>query len=96
MFGDNKSVVDTATIPAHKLAKRHSFLAFHRVREALEAGYLYFYHLDGKHNPADILSKHWAHHAIWGQLQAAMFFPGDVRTLLAPEHFKQSEDKERS
>jgi len=96
MFGDNKSVVDTTTIPTHKLTKRHSFLAFHRVREALAAGYLYFYHLDGKYNPADILSKHWAHHAIWGQLQAVMFFPGDVRTLLTPEYFKQSKDKERS
>ena len=29
MFGDNKSVVDSSTVPHSKLAKRHNALSFH-------------------------------------------------------------------
>ena len=35
MFGDNKSVVDSSTLPHAKLHKRHNALSFHRVREAI-------------------------------------------------------------
>ena len=62
MFGDNKSVVLSATVPTHKLNKRHNFLAYHRLRECIAATHngqpvLRFYHIDGKHNPADIQTK---------------------------------------
>ena len=58
MFGDNESVVNSASIPHAKLHKRHVYLAFHRVREAIAAGILTYQYLPGKDNPADILSKH--------------------------------------
>ena len=34
LFGDNRSVVTSATLPHSTLNKRHNILAFHRVREA--------------------------------------------------------------
>ena len=37
MFGDNESVVNSACAPQAKLHKRHVFLSFHRVREAIAA-----------------------------------------------------------
>ena len=40
MFGDYESVVNSASMPHAKLHKRHVYLAFHRVREAIAAGIL--------------------------------------------------------
>ena len=58
MFGDNESVVNSASMPHAKLHKRHVYLSFHRVREAIAAGILTYRYLSGKDNLADILSKH--------------------------------------
>jgi len=58
MFGDNKSVVLSASIPTHGLNKRHNALAFHRVREAIAAKtILRFFHIGTKQNPADCETK---------------------------------------
>ena len=35
MFGDNKSVVDSSSLPDARLTKRHTILSFHRVRQAV-------------------------------------------------------------
>ena len=43
MFGDNRSVVTSATLPHSTLSKRHNILAFHRVREAIAAKILDFH-----------------------------------------------------
>lgn len=64
MFGDNSSVVTSATIPHSKLSKRHMALSYHRVREAIASKMLRFYFIDGPLNPADILSKHWGYQAV--------------------------------
>ena len=45
MFGDNESVVKSATIPHLSLMKRHNALAYHRVREAIAAKVLHFCHI---------------------------------------------------
>ena len=37
LFGDNRSVVTSATLPHSTLTKRHNILAFHRDREAIAA-----------------------------------------------------------
>ena len=58
MFGDNKSVITTSTIPNSLLSKTHHISAYHRVRETIALKYLMFIRKDGKTNPADILSKH--------------------------------------
>ena len=58
MFGDNKSVVTSSTIPNSTISKRHHLASYHRVREAIAAKFISFHWKDGKSNPADILSKH--------------------------------------
>jgi hypothetical protein len=57
MFGDNLSVVNSATMPSGKLQKHQNILNYHCVCEAQAAGFVNFVHIDGKQNPADILTK---------------------------------------
>jgi hypothetical protein len=81
MFGDNKTVVDSSTIPHAKLHKRHNALSFHRVREAVAAKFVAIHHLEGIYNPADILSKHWGYQQIWRNLKPILFHCGDTAQL---------------
>jgi hypothetical protein len=78
MFGDNKAVVNSSTKFDAKLHKRHSALSFHRVREAIAAKVIRYYHLAGEYNPADVLSKHWAYGNVWKLLQPLLFWQGDT------------------
>lgn len=78
MFGDNKSVVESSTTPHAKLHKRHTALSFHRVREAVAAKIIGYYHIDGDKNPADILSKHWGYSQIWSLLKMLLFYNKDI------------------
>ena len=57
LFGDNMSVITSSTIPHSSLNKRHNALAYHRVREAIAAKILFFKHMKGKNNPADVMIK---------------------------------------
>ena len=81
MLGDNKSVVDSASIPTSTLSKKSTLASYHRVREAIAAGYLQFNWKDGKSNPADILSKHWEFSSIWLLLKPLRFWKGDTHEL---------------
>ena len=78
MFGDNKTVVDSSMSIASRLHKRHIILSYHRVREAIAARVLYFIHLPGALNPADILSKAWGYQQVWIMLKALLFWEGDT------------------
>jgi hypothetical protein len=82
MFGDNESVVGSATKLDAKLHKRHNALSFHRVQEAIVAKFLAFFHIPGKRNLADVLSKHWGYAAIWQLLQPlVLFWQGDTADI---------------
>ena len=81
MFGDNETVVNTASIPHSKLHKRHNILSYHRTREAIAAKILRFYHIAGTQNPADILSKHWDYNSVWPVLRPLLFWEGDTAHL---------------
>ena len=81
LLGDNKSVVDSGTLPHHQLHKRHLMLSYHFVRESIAAGVLRFAHVRGQTNPADILSKHWAYQAVWPLLRPVLFWRGDTMQL---------------
>ena len=37
---------------------------------------LKFFHMDGKKNPADTLSKHYSHADVWKHLEPLMFWKG--------------------
>ena len=84
MFGDNESVVKNSTVPHSQLGKRHIALSYHRVREAIAAKILKFYHIDRKKNPADVLSKHCGHQDAWPHLKPLLFWCGD--TLKVPDY----------
>ena len=81
MFGDNKTVVDSATKIHAKLHKRHTALSFHRVQEAMAAGFIGFHHIAGSRNPADIMTKHWAYACVWSILQPLLFWQGDTANI---------------
>jgi len=76
LFGDNRSVVDSATVPQSKLNKRHMALSYHKVREAIASGAMRFLWINGPENPADILSKHWGYQQVGSLLQQLLFKPG--------------------
>ena len=82
MFGDNKSVVTSSTIPNSTIAKRHHLASYHRVREAIAAKFISFHWKDGKSNPADILSRHWEFATVWPMLKPILFWRGETATQL--------------
>ena len=65
LFGDNRSVVTSATLPHSTLNKRYNILAFHRVREAIAAKLMAFYWIQSAYNLSDMLSKHWDHPTVY-------------------------------
>ena len=85
MFGDNEAVVKTASVPQSKLNKRHLALSYHKTREAIAAGFLFFYHVNSKSNAADILSKHWAMPDVWDAVRPLLFWQWTPEGLL-PEN----------
>ena len=43
LFGDNRSVVTSSTLPHSTLGKRHNILAYHQVREAIASNILAYH-----------------------------------------------------
>ena len=77
MFGDNLSVIVSSTIPQSSLKRRHNALSYHRVREAIASGVIRFFHIDGKSNPADVLTKHLSNHVRYPLIQPFLFWLKD-------------------
>jgi len=84
MFGDNKSVINTASVSHSKLHKRHNALFYHWAHKAIAAGITRFHNIVGTTNPVDILSKHWGHSSIWEMLYPFMFWQDDPRATPTP------------
>ena len=80
LVGDNESVMNQTAFPHSKLHKRHNALSYHRTREAEAAGITRHYWIDGKTNPADILSKHWSYSSVWGSLRPLLFWEFEAGT----------------
>ena len=93
MFGDNQSVVTSSTIPESALNKRHNALSYHRVREAIAAKIVQFHKIDGKLNPADLVSKHWGFQDAWPLLKPILFWRGDTAKCLSPTESKAKDIK---
>ena len=90
LFGDNASVATSGSIPHSRLSKRHQALSYHYVREAVASNMVRFHHIGGDMNPADILSKHWAHGAVYPNLlRPLLFYEGDTMDLLVAEDEKE-------
>ena len=78
MFGDNKAVVTSSTIPHSTLSKRWNALSYHKVREAVAWGWLRFEHIDGIDNPADILTKPLPWHQLRVFVEPLLMWKGDT------------------
>jgi len=78
LLGDNASMVLSGTIPQSTLTKRHNALAYHRVREAVAAKIMYFLHIGGKENPADLLTKFLPHATFWPFVRSLLFWRGET------------------
>ena len=92
LFGDNKSVVTSATIPHSTLTKHHSILAFHRVREAIAAKLTVFYWIQSAYNLTDMLSKHWDHPTVYPMILKLLITRGNF--TLIPREVTQEKEKE--
>ena len=57
LVGDNMAVVINTTLPSSSLKKKHQACNYHRVREAIAAGFVKFGHIDSSENVADICTK---------------------------------------
>jgi hypothetical protein len=84
MFGYNQAVVMKISIPHSSLKKGHNALSYHRVREMIATKLLGYYWIDGKLNPADIVSKHWTYPQICHLLQPLLVYSGDPGDLIEP------------
>ena len=82
LFGDNESVVNSASQPHGKLHKRHTALSHHRVCHGIASKILKFFHVKGKMNPADVLSTHWSYANAWNVLRPLLFWRGDTADLI--------------
>ena len=84
MFGDNKLVVTSTTIPQSILNKRHNMLSYHREREAIDAKILEFRWCSSGQNRSDTHSKHWDHIKVKDTVRALFDNQGDI-ILLKPD-----------
>ena len=80
MFGDNKSVVTSSTIPHSTLSKRWNALSYHRVREAVAGGWLRFEHLPGTDNAADMFTKPLPWFTLRQYVEPLLFWKGETKT----------------
>ena len=78
LFGDNKSVVTSSTIPHSSLGKRWNALSYHRCREAVAAGIVRFHHIAGDENPSDLLTKPLPHYKARVHLKPLLFWNGET------------------
>ena len=61
VFGDNKFMINSSTVPHAKLHKHHNILYYHFVRSMVACGYICMNHLRSEFNVLYILSKHWGY-----------------------------------
>ena len=85
MLGDNQSVVTNSTVPQSTLKKRHNALSYHRVREACAAGIIWFIHIPGTTNLADVLTKYLPWCDMKSKLGPVLFWKGDTMESPPPK-----------
>ena len=91
LFGDNRSVVTSATLPHSTLTKHHNILAFHRVGEGIYAKLMAFYWIQSAYNLHDMLSVHWYHPSVYPMILKLLINRGNI-TLIP---MKQQEKRKR-
>jgi hypothetical protein len=69
----------------------HNALAYHCARDMIAAKILGYYCIDGKKNPADIVSKQWSYPQVWHLLQLLLFYSVDTKNLINPDEKAKTE-----
>ena len=78
LFGDNKSVVTSSTLPHSTLSKRWNALSYHRCREAIAAGIVRFEYVASAQNSADFLTKSLPHSIAKHHVNPILFWMGET------------------
>ena len=73
LYGDNQSVVLNTTVPSSVLKKKSNSIAYHRVREAVAAGTLHFFHIRSTENIVVILTKPIGPKVFYGHIKGLLF-----------------------
>ena len=89
LFGDNRSVVTSATLPHSTVTKRHNILAFHRVKEAIAAKLMALYWIQSAYNLSDMLSKHWDHPTVYPMILILLITRGNITLYLKKQPKKK-------
>jgi hypothetical protein len=74
LFGDNASMITSATIPSSSLKKKHNAIGYHRIREAVAARIVDLVHCGSTVNVADLLTKALGPQ-VYSRLLSSMRFP---------------------
>ena len=77
LFGDNKSVVTSSTIPHSSLNKCWNALSYHKLCEAVAGGFVHFEHIPSIDNPSDILTKSLPWHKARVHVEPLLFWKGE-------------------
>ena len=89
-FGDNRSVVTSASLSHSTLTKRNNILAFHRVTEAIAAKLMAFYLIQSAYNLSNMLSKHWDHPTVYPMILILLITRGNITPI--PREATQERD----
>ena len=84
LFGDNRSVVTSSTLPHSTLGKRHNILAYHRVREVIASKILAYHWIRTGYNLSDMLCKHWDHPSVYNMIMKLLITRAPI-TLIPKE-----------
>ena len=76
ILGNNKGVIDNASIPGSALKKKHTSIAYHKVRECIAVDLCEIFHIKGIDNPADILTKALSNELFYPHISKLMFDQG--------------------
>ena len=79
MYGDNKSMVTSSTIPHSSLKKRHNALSYHRVRSAIAHGISKFCFIRSEDNTSDFLTKALGYKPFWNLVRPLLFWGGETQ-----------------
>ena len=85
VFGDNKSMINSATFPYARLHKRHNILSFHYVRSMIARGFIALTHVNSKDNLADVVTKHWGYNSVKDLLKPVFSHAGNTKDLIAED-----------
>ena len=81
LFGDNRSVVTSSTLPYSTLGKRDNILAYHQVREAIASKILAYHWIRTGYNLSDMLNKHWDHPSVYNMIMKLLITRGPITLI---------------